>query len=282
MKSATTTNSNITLVTGGTGKTGRRIVQGLKALGRPTRVGSRSADIPFDWNDPATWAPVLEGVSSVYIAYQPDLAVPAAPDTIRAFTRQAVDAGVRRLVLLSGRGEREAERSERIVREAGVEWTILRASWFAQNFSEGFIRDLVMGGTVALPADDVREPFVDVDDIAEVAVAALTEPGHAGELYEITGPRLMTFADTVAEIQRQTGRSVQYAPISLDSFTSALAEQQVPADYVSLLSYLFTEVLDGRNSSVTDGVQRALGREPRDFAKYVQTAAAAGAWTQGE
>ncbi|MEN8129451.1 MAG: NAD(P)H-binding protein [Pseudomonadota bacterium] len=270
---------NMTLVLGGTGKTGRRVVERLKARGVPVRIGSRSAELPFEWQDQTTWAPVLQNMASVYIVYYPDLAVPGAADTIRSFVDQAVQSGVRRLVLLSGRGEEEAQRCERIVQDAGAEWTILRASWFSQNFSEAFLRDLVIGGVVALPAGDVREPFIDAEDIADVAVAALTEPGHAGQLYALTGPRLLTFAEAVGEIAQATGREIAYVPIPQEAFASALAEQGVPADFVALVSYLFNDVLDGRNAHLSDGVQRALGRAPRDFTEYVRDVAA-GVWRQ--
>jgi len=278
MSNTSKNTQDITLVLGGTGKTGRRVVERLKARGIPVRVGSRSAELPFEWQDPTTWAPVLQDVAAVYITYYPDLAVPGAADTIQAFVDQAVQSKVRRLVLLSGRGEEEAQRCERIVQDAGAEWTILRSSWFSQNFSEAFMRDLVLGGEVALPAGDVREPFIDADDIADVAVAALTEPGHAGQLYELTGPRLLTFAEVVGEIAQATGREIAYTPITHKAFASTLTGQDVPADFVALLSYLFNEVLDGRNAHLTDGVQRALGRAPRDFTDYAQDASAAGAW----
>ena len=278
MSNTSKNTQDMTLVLGGTGKTGRRVVERLKARGVPVRVGSRSAELPFEWQDPTTWAPVLQDVAAVYITYYPDLAVPGAADTIQAFVDQAVQSKVRRLVLLSGRGEEEAQRCERIVQDAGAEWTILRSSWFSQNFSEAFMRDLVLGGEVALPAGDVREPFIDADDIADVAVAALTEPGHAGQLYELTGPRLLTFAEVVGEIAQATGREIAYTPITHKAFASTLTGQDVPADFVALLSYLFNEVLDGRNAHLTDGVQRALGRAPRDFTDYAQDASAAGAW----
>jgi uncharacterized protein YbjT (DUF2867 family) len=272
-----TTQQNI-LVLGGTGKTGRRIVERLTALGVPTRVGSRSADPPFDWEDRDTWAPALDGVTAVYVSYYPDLAIEGAADTVAAFARLAVERGARRLVLLSGRGEEEAERAEQLVRDSGADWTILRATWFSQNFDESYFADGVLDGVLALPAGDVPEPFVDADDIADVAVAAFTEPGHVGELYELTGPRLLTFADAVREIAAATGRDVRYEPISIEQFTAALAQQDVPDDVVELLAYLFTEVLDGRNAHLTDGVQRALGRPPRDFGAYARDTAATGVW----
>jgi uncharacterized protein YbjT (DUF2867 family) len=275
-----TDQENITLVLGGTGKTGRRVAEKLTALDIPVRIGSRSGTPAFDWDDKSTWEPVLKNVGAVYIVFYPDLAVPGAPAAIRSFSDLAVKSGVHRLVLLSGRGEEEAQHCEEIVTNSGTDWTILRTSWFSQNFSEGFFRDLVLSGEVALPAGPVLEPFIDVEDIADVAVAALTKDGHAGQLYELTGPRLLTFTEAVEEIASATGRKVQYTQIPNEVFEAALTEQGVPADAVALISYLFTTVLDGRNSYLADGVQRALGRQPRDFTEYVQKTAASGAWQE--
>ncbi len=267
-----------TLVIAATGKTGRRVADRLEAQGRPVRRGSRSAAIPFDWDDRTTWGPALEGVGAAYVVYTPDLAVPAAPAVIQAFTELAKKLGVRRLVLLSGRGEEEAERCERIVQASGLEWTVVRASWFAQNFDEGEFTELVVAGEVTLPGGDVLEPFIDVEDIADVAVAALTEDGHAGEVYEVTGPRLMTFASAVQEIAEASGRELSYVPIPVEAFKAGLAQAGMPEGQIELLDYLFTTVLDGRNASVTDGVQRALGRPARDFRDYARVVAASGVW----
>ena len=266
-----------TLVLGGTGKTGRRVVQRLAARAIPTRVGSRSGEPPFDWDDQATWAPALDGVGSVYVSHYLD-AVPGAAETVGSFADLAVKSGARRLVLLSGRGEAEAERVEQAVRDSGAELTILRSTWFAQNFSENYFVDGLLAGELALPAGDTPEPFVDADDIADVAVAALTDDRHIGQLYELTGPRLLTFAEAVTEIAEATGRQMHYVPVSIEDHAAAAAEQGVPDDVITLLTYLFTEVLDGRNAHLADGVQRALGREPRDFADYAREAAASGVW----
>jgi uncharacterized protein YbjT (DUF2867 family) len=266
-----------TLVLGGTGKTGRRVVERLAARGIPTRVGSRSGEPPFDWDEKATWAPALDGVGSVYVSHYLD-ALPGAAETVGSFADLAVKSGVRRLVLLSGRGEAEAERVQEAVRDTGAELTILRATWFAQNFSESYFVDGLVAGELALPAGDTPEPFVDADDIADVAVAALTDDRHIGQLYELTGPRLLTFAQAVTEIAEATGREILYVPISVDDFASALRAQQVPPEDIELVAYLFTEVLDGRNARLADGVQRALGREPRDFSQYARDAAATGVW----
>ena len=280
MNTAPNSSRNIgrVLVLGGTGKTGRRIVAGLEARGVPVRIGSRSATPPFDWNDEAGWDACLRDVDAAYISYAPDLAMPGATDSIQAFVDRAAQHGVRRLVLLSGRGEEEAQACERIVQESGLEWTVVRASWFFQNFSEGAFVEMVQAGRITLPAGDTPEPFVDVDDIAEVAVTALSEPGHAGEVYEVTGPRLMTFAEIAAELTEATGRPIEFLQVPHDAFVGGAREAGAPKDVVWMLDYLFSTVLDGRNAHLTDGVQRALGRAPNDFAAYARTAAATGAW----
>lgn len=270
--------SELTLVLGATGKTGSRIARHLRAKGVPVRLGSRSASPAFDWNNEVTWDACLQGVQAIYINFAPDLAIPGATDTIRAFVERARYHGVKRLVLLSGRGEEEAQACERIVQDSGIDWTIVRASWFYQNFSEGAFVDMVLSGDIALPAGDTPEPFVDVDDIAEVAVAALSESGHSGEIYEVTGPRLMTFADIASDLSIATGREIAYVQIPHDAFAAGIAESGVPKDVAWLLDYLFATVLDGRNAYLTDGIQRALGRQPKDFTEYASAVAATGAW----
>ncbi len=267
------------LVLGSTGKTGRRVAEGLAKKHVPTRLGSRSATPPFDWENPGTWDAALKSVKAAYVSYYPDLTVPGATDAIRAFTELAVKKGVRRLVLLSGRGELAAERCEDIVRNSGVEWTLLRASWFAQNFSEADFLEPIRAGELALPVADIGEPFIDADDIAEVAVAALTDDGHVGQLYELTGPRLWTFAEATAEIARATGRAIGFTRIPIADYVAALEQAQVPQETIALITYLFTELFDGRNASVTDGVMRALGRPARDFSDYVRRTAATGVWS---
>ncbi len=266
------------LVLGGTGKTGHRIVERLQAQNVPVRIGSRRNQPAFDWYDATTWPAVLNGVEIAYISFQPDLAIPEAFDIIRSFVDRAVQQGVRRLVLLCGRGEEAAERCEQIVMNAGLEWTVLRASWFHQNFSESFFLEGIQQGQLVLPVADVREPFIDAEDIAEVAVAALTQPQHTGRVYELTGPRLLTFAEAVQTITRYTDRSITYETIPLESYLSALQQQGTPSELVALLAYLFSEVLDGRNASLTPDVAHLLGRPPIDFDTYAQRTAASGLW----
>jgi uncharacterized protein YbjT (DUF2867 family) len=262
----------LTLITGATGKTGARIIDRLAAANRPVRAASRATG--FDWNEPSTWAAALAGVDAAYIAYYPDIAVEGAAETVAAFAQEAADAGVRRLVLLSGRGEEEAQRAERMVMAVGVDTTILRCSWFAQNFSESLFLDGVLSGEVALPANRVPEPFVDAEDIADVAFAALTGEGHAGEVYELTGPRALRMHEAVAEIAAATGRDVRFARV-----TPAAYRETAPPELADIVVFLLTETLDGRNVQPQDGVQRALGRGPRDFGEYARRVAAEGAWT---
>jgi uncharacterized protein YbjT (DUF2867 family) len=182
-------------------------------------------------------------------------------------------------VLLSGRGEEKAEACEKVLMASGLDWTILRASFFNQNFSEGYLLDAVRAGEVMLPAGDVGEPFSDTEDIADVAATVLTADGHVGEVYELTGPRALTFAEATATIAEATGREIAYTRIPPEDFAAGLAADGVPPDIIDVLVDLFGTVLDGRNAAVGDGVERVLGRPARDFADYARVTAATGVWT---
>ena len=269
-----------TLVIGGTGTTGRRVAERLWNRGQTVRIGSRRGTPPFEWGDPGTWDPVLSGVHAAYVAFSPDLAMPGAGETVAALTRRAVEHGVRRLVLLSGRGEPAAQEAEGLFAAAAepAEWTVLRASWFSQDFSETFLAEGTRAGELALPVGDVPEPFVDAEDIADVAVAALTGDGHAGRTYELTGPRAITFDEAVRTIAAAARRDIRLVRISHDALRDGLTAEGVPAETADFIGFLFREVLDGRNAAPADGVRQALGRPPRDFAEFARTAAAAGAW----
>jgi uncharacterized protein YbjT (DUF2867 family) len=274
----TDTHTELTLVLGATGTTGRRVADRLAARGVATRLGSRSGQPPFDWADETTWPAVLRDVTAAYLVFYPDLVAPGALDSVRRFTEAAVAGGVRRLVLLSGRGEELAQLAEQAVMASGADATIVRCAFFAQNFSEKGFEEFVRAGTVALPAPEVGEPFVDADDIADVVVAALTEDGHAGQLYELTGPRLLTFEEAVAEIAKATGQDIGYQRIPAVEFIAGLVEQGIPEEEAAVFAEIFGTVLDGRNAHLTDGVRRALGRPPRDFADYARDAATTGVW----
>jgi len=270
-----------TLVIGAGGKTGRRVTNRLIAAGYRVRPASRSGETRFDWQDEATWAPALAGVDAVYITYYPDLAFPGAAEIVGSFADLAVANDVRRLVLLSGRGEDGARQAEMRVQDSGADWTIVRCAFFNQNFSETFV-DAVRYGMLAMPGGDTAEPFLDADDIADVVVASLTDDRHIGQLYELTGPRLLTLREAAAELSSAVGREVQYIPVTAEEYASELATHGLPEEEAVPISELIAEVLDGRNSQLADGVQRALGRPPRDFGDYARDAAATGVWNLEE
>ncbi|QDU34556.1 NAD(P)H azoreductase [Poriferisphaera corsica] len=267
------------LVVPGNGKTGRRVAMKLMGKDVEVRRGSRSGDVVFDWGDRTSWAGALERVDAVYMAYVPDLSVPGARETVGAFADLAIGMGVKKLVLLSGRGEAKALAAEEaVLGKEGVDVTVVRPAWFNQNFDEGEFYELVMGGLIVLPAGDVKEPFIDVEDIADVVVAVLMGDGHGGEVYELTGPRLMDFDEVAVEISSRSGRRVVYEAIEMDAFVAGLLGQGMPEDYVGMLRYLFGELMDGRNAYVTDDVKRVLGRDAKDFRAYVDEAVKNGVW----
>ena len=267
------------LIIGKNGKTGSRVNERLQALGYSTRPVSRSTTPSFDWEKPETWQSAIEGTASAYVTYQPDLAVPNAEAAIREFVRIAAEAGLQHLVLLSGRGEEGAQRAEEVVKSSGISWNIVRASWFCQNFSESFMLEGILSGELVLPAGDTGEPFVDADDIADVAVAALTEPSQQNRVFEVTGPRTLTFAQCIGEISEALGRTVKFTSVPVDAYINALREQGVPEEMQWLLRELFTVVFDGRNSTVMSGVEEALGRPATDFNTYVQKTVDSGVWS---
>ena len=266
------------LIIGKNGKTGSRVNRRLRALGYATRAVSRSTRPAFDWENPATWRSAIAGTDTAYVTYQPDLAVPGAEATIKAFVRIAAEAGLKHIVLLSGRGEKGAERAEEILKASGLAWNIVRASWFCQNFSESFMLEGILAGELVLPAGDTIEPFIDADDIADVVVAALTEPRHRNKLFEVTGPRALTFAQCTQEMSEALGRPLKFTTVPIDAYISALREQGVSEDLQWLLRELFTVVFDGRNCHVMPGVEEALGRPATDFRTWVQKTLESGVW----
>ncbi len=270
---------NNILVIGGTGKTGRRVVERLNQLNQNVRIGSRNQNPPFEWNEPSNWPAALEGMDKVYIVYYPDLAVPGSKEAIEGIANASKKAGIKKVVLLSGKGEKEAEYCEQIIINSGLNYTIVRASWFNQNFSESFLLDSILEGHVALPMADSKIPFVDTDDIADVVVEALINDEHDGQLYELTGPKAITFKETIEEISRATGRKISFQGISIEEYTKGLEEMNVPADFIWLINYLFTEVFSKvASSEVSFDIQKVLGRPATNFSAYAKNTALTGIW----
>ena len=275
-------NTNI-LIIGGTGKTGRRVVEQLQKKGIEPRIGSRDASPSFDWHNKDTWVGALEGIEKMYVTYYPDLAVPGAKEAISSLTYLAKELGVKKMVLLSGKGEIEAEACENIVMNSGIDYTIVRASWFNQNWSESFFLEPVISGEVALPMSDVLIPFVDVNDIAEVAATVLLDDTYNGQIVEVTGPELITFKDIIKIISKTSQRNLNFYEITLEQYIEGMRKMHMPNDVVWLIEYLFSHVLTNpKNQQVVHDVERILGRKAKTFLEYAEETAKTGIWNQSE
>lgn len=255
------------LVLGATGTTGKRVVRELEARGRVVRAASRRGQVRFDWGERDTWAPALTGARAVYLMAPHEL--PVDPE----FVHEAVARGVRRIVLLSSRGIEEMgdERllgAEATVRESGAEWTVVRADWFDQNFDEGFFRPAIEAGALAVPVGDVRQGFVDADDIAAVAAVALTEEGHAGRTYEVTGPRALSFAEALALIGEASGRPVRFGGTA-DEYRAQQDSIGMPRERTEAEIEAFAQLKD---TEPTEDVPTVTGRAAIDFATYADRA----------
>ncbi|GAB3703453.1 Rossmann-fold NAD(P)-binding domain-containing protein [Mariniluteicoccus flavus] len=265
-------------VLGGTGRTGGRVAGRLRDRGIDVHIGSRSVTPAFHWEHPETWEPVLSGCTAAYVAYTPEITHPGAVEAVAALAESARRCGLRQLVLLSGRGEEQAERAEEAVRAAGVPTAVIRSAVFAQNFSEHFLHDPVLAGVIELPAGDVAEPFIDIDDLADVATHLLLATEPADVTLELTGPELLTFADVAEELSVAVGRPVTYRAISVHEFVEGSVEAGMPREDAEDLGVVFAQIFDGRNAYVTTAVEQILGRPAGDFAAYVRRAASSGAW----
>ncbi|WP_246011534.1 NAD(P)H-binding protein [Nocardia mexicana] len=281
---------NNILVMGATGKVGRHVVVRLRELGHPLRAVSRSSPDRFDWADRSTWRPALADVDTVYLNVWGVVGVVDPAE----FTALAVRSGVRRIVALSGRGDggddyllktpygpwaQAVADGERAARGSGAEWTIVRPCWFAQTFEEDPKLSEVRSGEVVIPVGAGTVPFVDAADIAAVTVAALTEDGHQEQIYELSGPRAMTFADAVAEIAEATGRRIRYVPVEVPEYVQHLVDRGYDRSAAEMQAGPFQWLHRGNTGFLSDGVLRATGREPRDFADYARRAAATGVWS---
>ncbi|GAA0594469.1 NAD(P)H-binding protein [Kutzneria viridogrisea] len=271
-----------TLVLGATGKTGRRIAARLRLRGTPVRTASRSSRTPFDWSDPDTWDAALQDVAVAYVV------APRVPGPVHEFVVRAEAAGVRRLVLLSGRGADtwgdstfglDMRSAEEAVRGSSLEWTVLRPSNFDQNFDEDVFHPPLIAGELALPAGEVPEPFIDIEDVADAATAALTESGrHAGRIYELSGPRALTFREAVELISRASGQPIAFRQITPAEYAATLVEEGLSKEDADHVSEMFVLMERRLAAETTDDLATVLGREPRTFEEYVVRAAAAGAW----
>jgi uncharacterized protein YbjT (DUF2867 family) len=269
------------VVIGGTGKTGSRVAKNLTASGYNVRVVGQKTNPALDWENPETYNAVLEGMDRAYIVYYPDLAVPGSREAITALTEKALASGLKKVVLLSGKGETEAEACEEIVANSGLDYTLVRASWFNQNFSEGAFVDFVLDGVVALPMPEARIPFVDANDIADIVSKVLVDDSYNGQTITVTGPQMRTFEEVVGIMAEATNKQIEYIPISINEFKDGMRNAGLPDSYVWLFGYLFKEVLGNpANQEVSNDVEKVLGRKPIDFSEYATKVAATGVWNQ--
>jgi uncharacterized protein YbjT (DUF2867 family) len=269
------------LVIGGNGKTGRRVAENLTQLGHNVRVVGRKTNPAFDWENTDTYDAALKDMDRAYIVYYPDLAVPGSRDAISTLTKKALEAGLEKVVLLSGKGETEAEACEEIVANSGLNYTLVRASWFNQNFSEGAFLEFILNGVVALPMPEARIPFVDVNDIADVVSKAILDDSYNGQTITVTGPQKRTFKEVVEIMAEAIDKHIQFVSISIDEFKEGMKQAGLPDSYVWLFGYLFQEVLGNpENQEVSDDVAKVLGRPAIDFETFAKQTAATGIWNQ--
>ena len=267
------------MVIGPNGKTGRRVAAKLKEKGYQVKEASRSSSTIFDWHDQSTWAPALQGVDAVYITVHPDLSFPGVAENVEAFSKLAVSLGTKRLVLLSGRNEAGAQEAEKRLMKTGAEWVVLRCSVFNQNFSESF-QQAIIQGQLLMPVGEILEPFVDVEDIADVAVASLTHQKHVAQIYELSGPKLIALEEVAMELSSTIGHQVTFHSISIEEYAKQLIGFGYAEQDALPIAQLIAEVMDGRNASLTKGVQQALGREPINFKTFVEREHKVGTWKQ--
>jgi uncharacterized protein YbjT (DUF2867 family) len=274
------TSAPLTLVLGATGKTGSRVASRLLSQGLPVRTAARSrADAHFDWDDPRTYAPALDGVERVYLlgpVMRTDFA-----DQISVFLDQAEAARARHVTYLSAYGIDSAPpgtamRSVELdlLARPGLTHAILRPAWFMQNFSETFLKPA--GGAIVVPAGDGAEAFVDAEDIAAVASATLADPlAHAGAQYALTGPEALTIAEAARIISGVSGQAVGYTDIDRGEWVAAAVAGGVPAGYGAVLSVLTETIASGHGSRPSSDVEKVTGAAPATFADFARRTAAA-------
>jgi uncharacterized protein YbjT (DUF2867 family) len=273
------------LILGGKGKTGRRVVAQLEAAGVPVRPASRSSERRFDWYDESTWPGIVAGVHTAYLA--PPVGPTGLAQACR-FVKQAADEGLRRVVLLSGRGVGSPGREfavyesgldlEHALKDSGADWTIVRPAWFMQNFSEDFLREYVMAGEIRLSAGTGAEAWIDTDDVGDVMAAALLDERHTGQTYSLSGPRTLTMAEVAGELTTATGRPIRYVDLEPDEHVAELTGFGLTQEDAEAVRDLFAVIRNHRSEYVSNGVEEVLGRAPRDFTDWARSTAQAGAW----
>lgn len=265
-----------TLVLGGTGRTGSLVARTLIERGLKARTASRrEADVLFDWDDPATYAPALQGVDRVYLV-TPVLRVTYA-GAVSDFLDLAAGAGVRHVTYLSTYGADQAPPEVDIraveldlARRGAFTYSLLRPAWVMQNFSDQHLP--VIDGAITVPTRGGVEALVDAADIAAVAVETLADPdAHAGAQYAPTGPQALTVSQVADIIADVSGGPVTHNDIDADAWISgAIAVGIVPADYAVMLSWLTATISSGNGSRPNHDVEKVTGRPPATFQDFAR------------
>lgn len=268
-------------VSGATGQVGSEVVKALVARGADVRAGSRQGtQVPgarpavYDFEQPDTYESALNSVSRAFLLV-PAQSIARANELAPAFVEAAGAAGVQRLVcmtgMLSDAPDAPLKGTERAVMDSGIAYTLLRPNWFNQNFAPGYYLPMIreMGG-VFLPAADGRVSFVDTRDIGAVAAAALTENGHAGVEYTLTGPEALDHTEACAILSDASGREIRYTPISEDDYRGALAGEGMPDEAIQGMLDLYRLIRDGLCTEVSGDISSVLGRPPISFADYAR------------
>ncbi|MFC6158141.1 NAD(P)H-binding protein [Kribbella jiaozuonensis] len=275
---------NPILILSGKGKTGRRVAAQLDAREVPYRLASRSSEQRFDWYDESTWAATIAGAETAY------LAPPVGPTGLAQagkFIEQA--DGLRRLVLLSGRGVGSPGRDfavydgqlelENVAKASGLDWTIVQPAWFAQGFSEDFLRYHVLAGEIRLSAGTGAEAWIDTNDVGDVMTTALLDESYVGQTLTISGPRTLTMTEIADELTAATGRPIGYVDLEPDSHVAELIEQGLIQEDADAVRDLFAVIRNHRSEYVSDGVEQVLGRPARDFTDWARETAKTGVWS---
>lgn len=265
------------LVTGGTGKTGSRVAEQLRARKIAPRIGTRSPqtgnDVHFDWKDPSTFADVFENTAAAYLVAPADTV-----DSLGAMQpglEAALGFGTRRFVLLSASSLEEGGPMMGAVhgwlRANAPEWAVLRPAWFMQNFSELHHRDPIRDQSAIYTATDGgRIGFIDADDIAACATALLVAPSIENTDYILTGPEAISYDVVAKTLSDHLGRQVTHHRLTVDGLAKRHRNHGLPEDYATTLAAMDGAIAGGSEDRVTDHVLRLTGRPPVPLSEFVR------------
>ncbi|MFL6337177.1 MAG: SDR family oxidoreductase [Pyrinomonadaceae bacterium] len=276
------------LITGATGTTGRDIVgelhrlgaKGVRALVRdPARADFiREAGfeaVAGDFEQPETLGSALEGVERALLLTPPSM---QTFEQQRAFIEAAARAGVRHVVKFSALGADAGApegfgkwhgQGEELLKASGLAWTILRPNFFMQNLL-GQAKQIASDGVIAQAAGDGRASFIDTRDIAAVAARTLTEEGHEGRTYTLTGPEALSYTDVAAKLSEATGREIKYISVAPAQFREMVLALGFPEWFVAALERLNEVFTSGEAAVLTDDVRRIGRKEPNTFERFAR------------